>query len=232
MGSLQGKRFSVGYTYGLNLGGDLEGDLQEYNLDFRAANSSRTDRSWPSTSPGPTHVGQALTYYSLEVNQLRGFDFREFFGTRVVWTNVELRYPLVDLLQFPFMGLRSIRGFVFTDLGAAWFDDGSFYDPELGFGTIRHSPSFKFWDSDNDRLQDGRGSYGFGFQFLFLGGLQFNWAWSHRMDYTRYVCADVLCSSLVPVVRIPREANGLHIVFDGRPPSRAIGFLPPGLFST
>jgi hypothetical protein len=35
-------------------------------------------------------------------------------------------------------------------------------------------------------LQDLRGSYGAGFQFYFLGGLQFNWAWSKRLPYTNY----------------------------------------------
>ena len=70
-------------------------------------------------------------------------------------------------------------------MGAAWFQDGSYYDSERN--VVRSTPEFKWWDSDADRLQDARGSYGAGFQFLFLGGLQFNWAWSHRMDYTRFV---------------------------------------------
>ena len=43
------------------------------------------------------------------------------------------------------------------------------------------------WDSANNRLQDLRGSYGMGFQFFFLGGLQFNWVWAKRMSYTRFV---------------------------------------------
>ena len=45
---------------------------------------------------------------------------------------------------------------------------------------------FEFWDSNVDQLQDGRASYGTGFQFRFLGGLQFNWVWSKRFDYLQY----------------------------------------------
>ncbi len=220
-GPFQGKRFQVRYNYGLNLGGDIQGDLEETTLDFRAYKQLTRRSLFAWRLAGVYNTGSAVNYYSLGgVNQLRGFEFREFFGTRVVWGNMELRYPLVDLLQFPFLGIRSIRGFVFADVGAAWFDDGGFYDPELAFGTIRtdpplNGPRFKFWDSENDRLQDGRGSYGLGFQFQFLGGLQLNWSWASVMDYTRFVCADVTCTSLVPV---EADTSGkqldFYIVFD------------------
>jgi len=43
-----------------------------------------------------------------------------------------------------------------------------------------------FWDSDAGRLQDGRASYGTGFNFIFLGGLQFNWMWAKRLGYQQY----------------------------------------------
>ena len=46
---------------------------------------------------------------------------------------------------------------------------------------------FKFWDSDNSRLQDGRGSYGAGFQFYFIGNLQFNWVWGRQLDHTQFI---------------------------------------------
>ena len=97
--------------------------------------------------------------------------------------------------------------------------DGSWYDPVTG--TIRADYSqfptelveFEFWDSDNNRLQDGRASYGFGFQFFFIGGLQFNWVWSRRFDYTQYLYN--LDGSLVPT---EAETGGLrsdfYIIFD------------------
>ena len=59
---------------------------------------------------------------------------------------------------------------------------------------------WRFWDSENNRLQDGRASYGMGFQFLFIGGLQLNWVWSKRLPFTQYtyenfgVCNNVALS--------------------------------------
>ncbi len=201
-GPLHGKRFTVGAFYGLNVGGDAYGNIQEYRLDFRGYRQLTRRSLLAFRLAGVYGAGERETYYSLGgINQLRGYDFREFFGSRMFWTNLELRYPLVDVLQFPFLGIRSIRGFLFADLGAAWFQNGSFYDPELLAGAVRSNPGFGFWDSQNDRLQDARGSYGFGFQFFFLGGLQFNWSWANRASYTRFVCdpTDPLCRNLVPV---------------------------------
>lgn len=57
-------------------------------------------------------------------NTLRGFDFREFFGTRVAFLNMEIRFPLIDELRFPFGSIRQIRGVLFLDVGAAWFSGG------------------------------------------------------------------------------------------------------------
>jgi outer membrane protein assembly factor BamA len=201
-GPFQGKRFRLGAYYGINVGGDVSGNLEMYEVDFRAYKqlTRRSLLAW--RLGGVFNAGDRETYFAFGgINQLRGYPYRDFFGSRVAWSNLELRFPLVDLLQFPFLGIRSIRGFLFADVGSAWFQDGSFYDPELFYGSIRYSPKFKFWDSDNDRFQDARGSYGAGMQFIFLGGLQFNWAWSHRMDYTRFVPQNPndFLSPLVPV---------------------------------
>jgi outer membrane protein assembly factor BamA len=127
------------------------------------------------------------------INQLRGWEYREFFGSRIAWTNLEFRFPLVDEMRFPVLALQQIRGFFFLDAGAAWYEDGSWYDPYTGVIRADYSQpvpeiiQFKFWDNDNNRLQDGRASYGFGFQFFFIGGLQFNWVWSNRFDYTQFL---------------------------------------------
>jgi hypothetical protein len=192
-GAFQGKRFTLGVLYGANAGGDIPGDLVEYSTDFRAYKqlTRRSLLAWRLAAA--ISAGGRPTYYSLGgFNQLRGYDFRDYFGTRVAWSNLELRFPLVDQLRFPFGAIRSIRGFLFMDVGAAWSESGVFYDPELGYGAIRIDPQtgkpikFTMWDSANSRLMDGRGSYGWGFQFMFVGGLQFNWTWAQRMAYTRY----------------------------------------------
>jgi hypothetical protein len=208
-GPFQGKRFSVGALYGLNLSSDsgdlnltgIDGNILEYQLDFRAY-KQLTRRSLLAWRVASTYnAGQRETYYGFGgINQLRGFGFREFFGSRIAWSNLEFRFPLAEELRFPILALRGIRGFVFTDVGAAWLKNDLWWDPELGAIRTNFAPDpanpgtfiattpipFKFWDSDNHRLQDGRASYGFGFQFLFLGGLQFNWSWSRRLPYTQY----------------------------------------------
>jgi hypothetical protein len=223
-GPFQGKRFRLGVTYGPSAGGDVEGDILQYDFDFRAYRqaTSRSVLAWRLTSH--YSAGEREVFYPLGgINQLRGFEFRDFVGSRVAWSNLEFRFPLVDRLQFPFLALNSIRGFLFFDVGAAWFRDDSWWDPELR--TIRVDPTtgqpipFEFWDSENDRLQDGRASYGAGFQLLFLGGLQFNWAWAKILPYTQFV--PVLDDSGVFVVGLaPEEVDDdgtrmdFYIVFD------------------
>jgi outer membrane protein assembly factor BamA len=220
-GPFQGKRFSVGVLYGANAGGDLDGDLLEYQLDFRAYKqlTRRSLIAWRLA--GVYGAGDLQNYYSLGgINQLRGYDFREFFGSRVVYNNLELRFPLIDELQTPILGFRDIRGFLFFDVGAAWFPNNQFFDPAgcsgplAGQALCGFRSGFKFWDSENNRLQDARGSYGFGLQFFFLGGLQFNWAWAKRMDYTQYLF-DPNVGDFVPT----KAHNGgydvnFYIVFD------------------
>ena len=181
-GPFQGKRFNIGVTYGAQLSGDFDGDLLEYRLDLRTY-KQLTRRSVLAWRLGTIYNdGDRENIYGFGgLNFLRGWDYREFFGSRIVWSNLEFRFPLVDELRFPVLALSQIRGLFFVDAGAAWLFDDLFYDPELL--AIRVEP-FDFWDSENNRLQDLRVSYGVGFQFFFLGGLQFNWIWAKRMDYT------------------------------------------------
>ena len=160
-------------------------------------------------APIRTQAGDA---YLVGLNDLRGYEYRDFYGSNVVQGNMELRFPFVDEVRFPIGPLRNIRGFFFLDLGTAWLANDQFYDPDLnavrvqplvdssGNVTFRNIP-FDFYDSKNNRLQDLRGSYGAGFQFFFLGGLQFNWSWAKRLSYTRYVDdpSTPLVLDLIPV---------------------------------
>jgi hypothetical protein len=192
-GPFQGKRFEISAHYGHQLSGDFEGNWLEYRVDFRAYKqlTRRSLLAWRIASI--YNAGdREYTYGFGGMNQLRGYDFLEFYGSRIAWSNLEFRFPLVDEIRFPIFYLPQIRGFLFLDVGAAWYQDGQWYgewfNPEFPYNTwVRdfRPDEFKFWDSENDQLQDGRASYGFGFQFRFIGGLQFNWVWSHRFDYTR-----------------------------------------------
>jgi len=194
-GPFQGKRFEIGATYGLNLGGDIPGNVVEYHMDFRAYKQLTRRSVLAFRALGVVSEGDRVVFYGMGgLNNLRGYDFRAFYGSNVASANVELRFPFVDELRFPIGPLRNIRGFLFLDVGTAWLPGDQFFDPDSQLvraqpnfdGTYSNIP-FDWWDSKNDRLQDLRGSYGTGFQFFFLGGLQFNWVWSKRLSYTSYV---------------------------------------------
>ena len=76
---------------------------------------------------------------------------------------------------------------------------------------------FSFWDSENDRLQDGRASYGFGFQ-AFILGLQMNWSWARQMDYTQYRLQFDEFGNAIGIAKTRANTGGtrmdFYIVFD------------------
>ena len=158
------------------------------------------------------------------MNDLRGYDFRSFYGSNVATANLELRFPLVDELRFPFGPIRNIRGFLFFDAGTAWLPDNEFYDPDLQLFRLQPNATgpatiipFHWWDHTNNRMQDLRASWGAGFQFFFVGGLQLNWSWSKRLPYTRYVDDPTtpLVTDLIPVeANTDSVRSEFYITFD------------------
>jgi hypothetical protein len=216
-GPFQGKRFNASIRYWPQISGDSVGDIMEYRLDYRGYKkvTRRSTLAWRLR--GIYNDGDSEVVYGAGgLNELRGWDYRLFSGSRILQTNLEFRFPLAEELRFPILSIQQIRGFFFLDALAPFFLDNLFYDPELGgfrvdpmTGPIR----FKFWDSDESRLQDGRASYGMGFQFRFVGGLQFNWAFVTRMKYTQFV-PDLLTGSLVKTEAGDEHRSEFYIVFD------------------
>jgi hypothetical protein len=185
-GVFQGKLFNFEAMYGLNLGGDTGANLEQYNFTFRTYKqvTRRSVLAWRLA--GFFSTGQQNIYYGFGgLNQLRGYAFREFFGSRVGWSNLEFRFPLADSLNFPILGLGPIRGLFFLDVGTAKFQGDAFYDPVLRGIRDPELYPFEFWDSENSRLQDLRASYGVGFWVPILG-LQWNWVWSKKVPFTQY----------------------------------------------
>jgi hypothetical protein len=187
---IQGKRFRLSTWYAPHLSGDVDADIQEHRLDYRAYKQMTQRSLFAFRVSSIYNTGDRENTYGFGgINQLRGFEFRDFIGSRIAWANVEFRFPLVDVMSFPILNLFQIRGFFFFDVGAAWFGDNTWYDPE--FDVIRVDPAgdpitFDFWNSDVDELQDGRASYGAGFNFLLFGALQLNWVWARPLDYLQY----------------------------------------------
>jgi WD40 repeat protein len=219
-GPFQGKRFELGVTYGLNLGGELPGNVVQYHLDFRAYKQLTRRSVLAFQAAGIVNKGGRDIFYGVGgLNTLRGYNFRDFYGSNVAGASLELRFPFVDELRFPFGPLRNIRGVVFLDAGTAWLPGDEFFDPDLQFvraqpnpdGTFTNIP-FSWWDDTNNRMQDLRATYGVGFQLFFIGGLQFNWDWSKRLPYTRYV-DNPLTPGVVDLVPVESSIDGWRSEF-------------------
>ena len=144
--------------------------LRVPGLDFpRVQTGSHVARPWPGESPRSTVATddgvQGRTPTALGgLNQLRGYDFREFFGTRIALDAIfELRFPLIDrALDFPVHGAgATCAGFLFFDVGAAWFINDSLVRPRAAKRALQDRPpdgrgrsTSEVWDSENDRFQD------------------------------------------------------------------------------
>jgi hypothetical protein len=158
-----GHRYQLSYMYQPPL--DEASGFTRAMLDYR--------RYWPLTRRSQVALrvfgfrsgGNLPTLFAIGgADTLRGYEYRSLYGTRGFFANLELRFPLVDHLVFPFGGFQRIRGRLFADLGGAWF-------PEDGFRFVE----------DGD-LKDARATYGFGFTVQFLG-LDWNWDWARRWNF-------------------------------------------------
>jgi Tol biopolymer transport system component len=239
-GPFHGQRFQLSQQWApiLSATGDTDafatGPFINTSLDYRLYRKISDRSLFAIRLASYISQGDGYSIYSLGgLNYLRGYDFREMYGSHVSFANFELRFPLVDALAFPFGILRDIRGFAFLDVGAAWFQGGDFSHPQLGydltasrngqldpftcfdsngdnFCDVRRK--FDFWDSKNDKLGDGRASYGFGFN-VWLGPFQLTWVWAHQLENTVEVCdltSDPVCNLSKDVTRIddPFHVNG------------------------
>jgi hypothetical protein len=158
-GPISGRRYRLDLNWAPDLddGGSLSTsadlDLRQYIPLTRRSNIAL--RLFAGASDG--NVPNPVYFGGLDT--VRGFRFREFSGDRGFFTNVEVRFPLVDVLATPLIGFQGIRGVLFLDVGGAWFSD--FQD-------------FEFWDSELDQLGDAEAAYGYGFTIRFAG-LDLNW---------------------------------------------------------
>jgi outer membrane protein assembly factor BamA len=123
-------------------------------------------------------MGDGARFHSVGgFNQIRGFEYREFFGDRVIFTNLEMRFPLVDTLGLPFGAIRNIRGVFFLDAGTAYTQDGWFFDSQTNYFR-----KFKWYDKDEDIFVDLRASWGLGFSFS-MGAFDLTWTFAQRFPF-------------------------------------------------
>ena len=109
------------------------------------------------------------------LDTIRGLPTRAMAGNRVGLFNMEWRFPLVDRLDFSFLSMGGgIRGRVFLDVGAAWYDVNGNEFNYLG------QPGFTL--VEDGRLVDGVSSYGFGIT-VFVLGVPMHWDWVQLWDF-------------------------------------------------
>ncbi len=137
-GPYHGRRYDFGVQWAPTISGETSifGDevrdatsFFNYFIDFRnywswSSRSLFAVRAFSAISNG---TGSDIFSFG-GYNTLRGFDFREFFGNRIAFLNMEIRFPLIDALRFPFGTISQIRGVLFLDVGAGWFSGGQVCD--------------------------------------------------------------------------------------------------------
>ncbi|HDS09839.1 MAG TPA: hypothetical protein ENN73_06380, partial [Firmicutes bacterium] len=144
--------------------------MTEYGIDYRkyfrlSRRASYALRLFGIWSTGPD---QYIRFFG-GGNQLRGFEFNQFYGSRVAFINNEFRIPFIDIIRlFGFLDLYYIRGVLFWDIGSAWSDD-------------YHWEPFRKDENGNWRFEDIKSSVGSGLR-LRGGYFDFNFYFAKKMD--------------------------------------------------
>jgi len=167
-GPFSGRRYNLSVTYSPDIGEGLMG-FTDFTVDFRNYFRITSGSLFALRFFGGYSIGEAPNIYFFGgTNTLRGYDYFSLSGNRAFFANAELRFPLIDEIRFPLkFSLRSIRGVLFCDIGAAWFHDEefNFFDPE-----------------DPYRLKDGKCSVGVGVNF-FLGPFELHFDFARPTDF-------------------------------------------------
>ncbi len=133
-GPVIGSRWMLSFSKALPLGGDDVSRTTSF-VDYRKYmplfyRNYLALRGVASASEGPDRryffLGGPLT--------MRGYDYLQFQGSRMMLFNLEYRYPLVDALIFGWpgrWGITNIGGTFFFDSGAIW-GDGMYVEPLPG----------------------------------------------------------------------------------------------------
>ena len=99
------------------------------------------------------------------LDTLRNLPIYGMFGNTAGFANVELRFPLIDLLATPILGFREIRGKVFVDVGGAALKNQPFEFWKDNQLTCKVFPGTDIVQSSGCSTAD----YGFGIGVNFIG---------------------------------------------------------------
>lgn len=192
-GPFQGHRFRIGVTNTKFVSGDRDGQsLTNYHLDFRAYKKVTRRSVLAMRLYGIFQDGDQGNLYTMGgINQLRGFEFREFVGENIAVANFEFRFPLIDALKWGYGGIWGpIRGVFFVNVGSAWFEDEvvrDLFDPSAPAQKTkavfdRRIGGFRKYHGKVDgRYVDIHATVGYGFMIPIFG-LPANWSFSKIYD--------------------------------------------------
>jgi len=153
-GPVAGQRYRLDLLWGPAVSGGGGTVYTSATLDARkyfplTLRSNFAFRVWGGISGGK----RPTPFFLGGLDTIRGVDFRSLVGDRAFFGNAEFRFPLIDVLATPVLGFRGIRGVIFFDTGAAWFN----------------GLPFQFYSGKDHRLINGIAAYGAGFSFNLLG---------------------------------------------------------------
>jgi Omp85 superfamily domain/Peptidase MA superfamily/WD40-like Beta Propeller Repeat len=169
----KGHRFRLAFRYPLEMGDDFEDFINTY-FDYRAylPLSKRillAVREWGIISTGDTPERFGIGGY----DTIRGYEYNTLSANSVAITNVELRFPLIDILHFPIgLTFSKVRGKVFADAGVLRLKGDDI--------------EWKFDDPDTPE-QEGNivGAAGFGLNFWFIG-VEWHFEWARKTDFNSF----------------------------------------------
>jgi WD40-like Beta Propeller Repeat/Collagenase len=163
-GAVSGRRWRVDLSYAPDLddSGTLftAADLEVRQYFQVTQRSNLAFRVFGGISEG----NRPALYFFGGLDTIRGVGFRSIDGDHAFFANLEYRFPLIDLVATPILAFQGVRAVIFADIGGAWYGD---------------LQDFDFYDSENDRFQDGIAVYGWGLTARFLG-FDLNWDFAKR----------------------------------------------------
>jgi len=169
----RGQRFNLSVRFPVKFSSDDEDNINAY-YDYRlyqpvSKRSLIAVREWGAFSIGDNPDVFGIGGY----DTIRGYDFNTLAGNYFAISNVELRFPLVDVIRFPGnITIGAFRGKFFADIGAVW--------------NKGQDKNWEFDDPDTVKLEGNLfGSAGFGINFWLIGA-EWHFEWARKTDFTSF----------------------------------------------
>jgi hypothetical protein len=147
-GPLAGNTMRVAYDVAPKIFGSLS--RQTIDADFRHYLRIAGTGVLATRLRGFRSFGDAPDFMYFGGNsELRGYDYLQFTGSRTLFANAELRFPLIEAALTPIGVIGGIRGVFFAGIGGAWFENQPSGDP-CGADPTNPSGRYQFATSNTE----------------------------------------------------------------------------------